>query len=93
VALLSLIALPAIAGSACWLASGQQWQLGQPLALAADRPRRPDSHCPDLCRLAVAAGQTGLSRPAQRLFMLLTLLVCVLLVLEASFWFALLFSH
>ena len=27
------------------------------------------------------------------LFMLLTLLVCVLLVLEASFWFALLFSH
>ena len=27
------------------------------------------------------------------LFMLLTLLACVLLVLEASFWFALLFSH
>lgn len=27
------------------------------------------------------------------LFMLLTLLVCVLLVLEASFWLALLFSH
>jgi hypothetical protein len=27
------------------------------------------------------------------LFLLLTLLVCVLLVLEASFWFALLLSH
>lgn len=27
------------------------------------------------------------------LFLLLTLLACVLLVLEASFWFALLFSH